>query len=145
MLPKSYSITRADLQAALRAQGVALQPGDVVLIRTGRMTLWPDGDAYILDQPGLGLDAAKWLAEEQGAMVIGGDNLSLEHFPVQTPHNWVPVHTYLLAQRGIPIVEVAYLEDLARDRVYEFAFIGAALRWRGASAAPFRPVALPLR
>jgi kynurenine formamidase len=145
VLPSSYSITPEDLQAALRRQRVSLQPGDVVLIRTGRMTLWPNGDAYILDQPGLGLAAAKWLAEDQQAMVIGGDNLSLEHFPVHTPHNWVPVHTYLLAERGIPIIEVAYLEDLARDEVYEFAFVGAALRWRGASAAPFRPVALPLR
>jgi kynurenine formamidase len=145
VLPKSYSITAADLQDALRRQGVALRRGDVVLIRTGRMTLWPDGDGYILDQPGLGLDGAKWLAEEQGAMVIGGDNLSLEHFPVHSKDNWIPVHTYLLAQRGIPIVEVAWLEELSRDRVYEFAFVGASLKWRGASAAPFRPLALPLR
>lgn len=145
VLPKSYSITPADLQDALRRQGVSLQPGDVVLIRTGRMTLWPDDDAYIHDQPGLGLDGARWLAEEQGAMVIGGDNLSLEHFPVHSQENWIPVHTYLLAQRGIPIVEVAFLEELARDGVYEFAFVAASLKWRGASAAPFRPLALPLR
>lgn len=145
VLPKSYSITPADLQDALRRQGVSLQPGDVVLIRTGRMTLWPDNDGYIHDQPGLGLDGARWLAEEQGAMVIGGDNLSLEHFPVHSKENWIPVHTYLLAQRGIPIVEVAFLEELARDEVYEFAFVAASLKWRGASAAPFRPLALPLR
>lgn len=145
VLPKSYSITPADLQAALQRQGVALRRGDVVLIRTGRMTLWPDGDGYILDQPGLGLDGARWLAEKMGAMVIGGDNLSLEHFPVHSTENWIPVHTYLLAQRGIPIIEVAFLEELARDRVYEFAFIAASLKWRGASAAPFRPIALPIR
>lgn len=145
VLPKSYSITPADLQEALRRQGVTLRRGDVVLIRTGRMTLWPDGDGYILDQPGLGIDGAKWLAEEMGAMVIGGDNLSLEHFPVHSEENWIPVHTYLLAQRGIPIVEVAFLEELARDRVYEFAFIAASLKWRGASAAPFRPIAIPVR
>ena len=144
-LPDSYRITRDDLRAALAAQHVTLQRGDVVLIRGGRMTAWPAGDAYILNQPGLSLDAAKWLAEEQQAMVIGGDNLSLEHFPVEPGGNWIPVHTYLLAERGVPIVEVANLEELARDGVYEFAFIAASLRLRGASAAPFRPIALPLR
>ena len=45
----------------------------------------------------------------------------------------------------MPIIEVVYLEELARDRVYEFAFIAAPLKLRGASAAPFRPLALPLR
>lgn len=144
-LPDSYSITPDDLRAALAKQGTMLERGDVVLIRTGRMSAWPDNDTYILDQPGLGLPGAKWLVEQQGAMVIGGDNLSLEHFPVHGKENWIPVHTYLLAQRGVPIIEVAYLDELARDRVYEFAFIAGSLKWRGASAAPFRPIALPIR
>jgi kynurenine formamidase len=78
-------------------------------------------------------------------MAIGGDNLSLEHFPAEPGHNWIPVHTYLLAQRGIPIIEVVNLEELSRERVYEFAFVAASLRFRGASAAPFRPIAMPLR
>ena len=145
LLPDSYSITPEDLKGALTKQAVTLQPGDVVLIRTGRMTVWPDGDRYILNQPGLGLAAAKRLADDMKVMVIGGDNLSLEHFPVERKDNWIPVHTFLLAQRGMPIIEVVYLEELARDRVYEFAFIAAPLKLRGASAAPFRPLALPLR
>lgn len=145
MLPDSYRITEDDLRNTLRAQHLALEPGDVVLIRGGRMTAWPDGDGYVLNQPGLSRDAARWLAEDQRVMVIGGDNLSLEHFPVEPGSNWIPVHTYLLAERGIPIIEVANLEELARDRVYEFGFIAASLRLRGASAAPFRPIALPLK
>lgn len=59
--------------------------------------------------------------------------------------NYVPLHTYLLAQTGKPIIELAYLEELARDRVYEFAFIGGSLKLRGSDAAPLRPTALPLR
>lgn len=144
-LPASYRISAADLRGALRAQQVALAPGDVVLIRGGRMTAWPDVDGYVLDQPGLSLDAARWLAADQRVMVIGGDNLSLEHFPVEPGGTWVPVHTYLLAQRGVPIVEVVNLEELARERVYEFAFVAASLKFRGASAAPFRPLAMPFR
>jgi kynurenine formamidase len=146
VLDDSYGITRADLEAALGKQRIELQPGDVVLIRGGRMTAWPDDEGYVHDQPGLTLEAARWLAEERRALAIGGDNLSLEHFPVQEGSNtWVPVHTYLLAQAGVPIIEVVDLEALARDRVYEFAFIAASIKFRGASAAPFRPIALPLR
>jgi kynurenine formamidase len=144
MLPDSYSITPEDLKGALARQGTQLRRGDVVLIRGGRMTAWPDVQKYVLNQPGLGLPGAKWLAEEVGVMAIGGDNLSLEHFPVHGKDNWIPVHSYLLAQRGIPIIEVVWLEDLARERVYEFAFVAGPLKLRGASAAPFRPVALPL-
>ena len=145
MLPDSYAITPEDLKGALARQGTRLQPGDVVLIRGGRMTVWPDVQRYVLNQPGLGLPGARWLVDEQRAMAVGGDNLSLEHFPVHGDGNWIPVHSFLLAQRGVPIIEVAWLEELARDRVYEFAFVAAPLKWRGASAAPFRPIALPLR
>ncbi len=53
-----------------------------------------------------------------------------------------PVCSLRLASRSL---EVVYLEELARDHVYEFAFIAASLKFRGASAAPFRPIALPLR
>ncbi len=144
-LPASYGITVDDLKKALDRQGLRLQPGDVVLIRGGRMRAWPDDAGYVDDQPGLSLPAARWLAEEQQVLAIGGDNLSLEHFPVaQGADTWVPVHTYLLAQAGVPIIEVVNLEELARDGVHEFAFIAASLKLRGASAAPFRPLALPL-
>ncbi len=57
----------------------------------------------------------------------------------------MPVHTYLLAQQGAPIIELAWLEELARDQVYEFAFVAGPLKLRGADAAPLRPIAMPLR
>ncbi|RPH54268.1 MAG: cyclase family protein, partial [Acidobacteria bacterium] len=53
--------------------------------------------------------------------------------------------TYLLAQQGAPIIELVNLEALARDRVYQFAFIGASLKFRGGDAAPIRPIALPIK
>jgi kynurenine formamidase len=144
MLADNYRITRADLVGTLRAQGTELQAGDVVLVRTGRMQLYENAAAYIDKAPGLGLDAARFLVEEGGAMIVGADNLSFEAFPSEVSDNYVAVHTYLLAQHGVPIIELAYLDELARDRMYEFAFIGAALKLRGADAAPLRPLALPL-
>ncbi|HEX7992123.1 MAG TPA: cyclase family protein, partial [Stenotrophomonas sp.] len=55
------------------------------------------------------------------------------------------LHTYLLAQQGAPIIELIALDELARDKVYEFAFIGGPLKIRGGDAAPQRPKALPVR
>lgn len=144
MLPDGYRVGREDLVQALEQQGVALQEGDVVLIRTGRMRVYDDAAEFMRNPPGLGLAAARFLAEEHGAMVIGADNLSFEAFPSELDSDYVPVHTYLLAEQGIPIIELAYLEDLARDHVYEFAFVGGPLKFRGADAAPIRPIALPV-
>jgi len=145
MLPDGYRITRDDLKDALNKQQVSLQEGDVVLIRTGRMQSYENAAEYMKNPPGLGFAAARFLVEEGGAMIVGADNLSLEAFPSELEDDYVPVHTYLLAEQGTPILELVYLEDLSRDRIYEFAFVGGSLKFRGADAAPIRPIALPLR
>ena len=144
-LPDNYRVTRQDLRDALARQKITLAQGDVVLIRTGRMRHFEQAQAYMANPPGLSLDAAKFLVEDGGAMVVGADNLSFEAFPSEVPGNYLPVHTYLLAQQGTPILELVDLEGLSRDKVYEFAFIGASLKFRGGDAAPIRPVALPIR
>jgi kynurenine formamidase len=144
MLPDSHAIGEADLRAALERQGTSLRVGDVVLVRTGRMTVWPDAEAFIPDEPGLDLEGARFLAES-GAMLIGADNVGLERHPSGDPESWQPVHTYLLAEAGVPIMEIVDLEELAANAVHEFAFIGACLKIRGATGSPIRPLALPLR
>ncbi|MGD8576617.1 MAG: cyclase family protein [Thiohalophilus sp.] len=145
MLADGYRITRQDLVQALHKQQVSLQSGDVVLIRTGRMQQYDDAAAYMANPPGLGMAAARFLVEEGGAMIVGADNLSFEAFPSEVESNYVPVHSYLLAEQGTPIMELVYLEQLSRDRVYEFAIIGGSLKLRGSDAAPMRPIAIPLR
>lgn len=145
-LPASYAITVADLQMALKAQGSKLLPGDVVLIRTGLMTLWPDPAKYrLLDEAGLSLEAAQWLVEEKKAMLLGADSLGVESLPSPNPANFVPVHSYLLVEKGVSLMEAMWLEDLAKDRVYEFLFIGSPLKFRGGTASPLRPIAIPIR
>jgi kynurenine formamidase len=144
-LPDNYRITRKDLRDALDLQGVKLEKGDVALIRTGRMRDYDNAQVFMANPPGLSLDGAKFLVEDGGAMVVGADNLSLEAFPSEVSDNYLPVHTYLLAQQGAPIIELVNLETLASDRVYQFAFIGASLKFRGGDAAPIRPIALPIQ
>lgn len=109
------------------------------------MQVYERAQAYMKDPPSLGLEAAKFLVEEGGAMIVGADNLSFETFPSEVQGNYIPVHSYLLAQQGVPILELVQLEQLAKDGVYEFAFLGGSLKLRGSDAAPIRPLALPLK
>ena len=141
-LPPSHAIGEDDLKGCLKRQNIALKPGDVVLIHTGQMKLWPNM-AFVANTPGLNRQGAEFLAKN-GAIMIGADNLTLEQTPSAEPVNFFPVHTYLLAEAGVPILEMAYLDELVGERVYEFAFFGACIKLRGATGAPMRPVAMPL-
>jgi kynurenine formamidase len=143
MLPDSHGIGEEELRKALREQGTELRVGDVVLVRTGRMAHWPDPEKFIPNEPGLNREGAEFLARS-GAMMIGADNLGFEQTPSVDPENWQVVHTYLLAEAGVPIMEIVDMQELAAEKVHEFAFIGACMKIRGATGAPIRPIALPL-
>ncbi|HRI94000.1 MAG TPA: cyclase family protein [Nocardioides sp.] len=143
-LPDSYAITVEDCQKVLADEGITLQPGDVAMIRTGRMGFWPDGSKVLGNPPGLSLEAAKWLTG-QGISAIAADQECVEVGPSQHDDNWLPGHCHFLAEAGVPMIELVNLEDLSRDGVNEFCLIAAPIRLRGASGAPLRPIALPLR
>lgn len=141
-LEPNYAIGPDDLKSCCRRQGVEIRPGDVVLVRTGQMRLWPNA-SFAVKCPGINLEAAEYLAH-QGAIMIGADNLALEIMIPDKPESFFAVHAFLLAQAGIPILENAYLEELAAEKVFEFAFFGACIKLRGATGAPMRPIAMRL-
>lgn len=143
MLPDSYGIGEQDLRNALQRQDIELRFGDVVLVRTGRMTTWPDPEKYLFSSPGLTREGAEFLAKA-GAVTIGSDNIGIEQQPAPIGQIWPPVHSYLLAEAGVPMIEVMDLEELAREKVYEFAFVAACIKLRGSTGAPIRPLAIPL-
>jgi len=143
-LPDAYGITEADLADACKRQGSDLRVGDVVIVRTGRMTYWPDASRYLRDEPGITLGAARYLAE-RGAITVGADNIAVEQQPSADPNNYQVVHCYLLAEAGIPMIEVLNVDELVAEDVHEFAFLGACLRLRGATGSPMRPFAIPLK
>jgi len=143
-LPPSHGIGPEDLAGCLKHQKTELRPGDVVLVRSGRMRAWPDPAAFVPNEPGIDRAGAEFLAKA-GAITIAGDNLSLEQVPSADPENWLPVHTYLLAEAGVPIMEMVDMEEIAAAKLYEFCFFGACMKLRGATGAPMRPVAMPLR
>lgn len=145
VLDPNYRVSSKDLEGALKKQQVELQRGDVVLIRTGQAQFYKDAGKFLDQYPGINLDAVKWLVEEKEVMLLGADNLSFEAFPPERNDNWVPVHTYLLAEKGVMFIEQMFLEELSEDRIYEFAFVAASLKLKGASGAPMRPLAIPVR
>jgi kynurenine formamidase len=143
-LPDSYPVSPEDLEAAAREQKVELRRGDVVCVRMGRMSRWPNPD-YADDQPGITVPAARHLLEDNGAMCIAGDTMSLEVLPSVEEDAFLPVHAYMFATAGAQIMEIVQMDELAAERMYEFAFVGFPLKIAGATGAPMRPVAVPLR
>lgn len=141
-LPDTYEITAADLQGALKRQGTSIGSGDVVLVHTGWGALWmKDNTRYLATSPGLGLDAAQFLADRQIVMV-GADNWGIEVSPNPDATQSAPVHQLLLARHGIYQFENLATEALARDAVYEFAFVFAPLPLKGATGSPGNPIAI---
>ncbi len=143
-LATDFSITPQHLEAAARAQEVEIQNGDVVLLRTGWARFWNDPVRYIVggsgavpSGPGPELDGARWLSGH-GVFAAGSDTVAFEKVPAAS----MPVHVHLLVESGIHIIEALNLEELARDRVYEFVFVAAPLKIRGGTGSPIRPIAL---
>jgi kynurenine formamidase len=141
-LPVGTVITARDLQDALEQQAVQLSEGDVVLIHTGHGSLWMvDNEEYNRGAPGIGMEAALWLAEKKVAMT-GADTWPVEVIPSENPELAFPVHQELIARRGIYNFENLNLAELAADKVYEFAFIFAPVKFKGATGSPGNPIAI---
>lgn len=137
-LPSSYAITPGDLE---RAGANELRRGDVAVVRTGRMTRWPDHDAFMNDPPGVGMAAARMLAEDLEVMCLGVD-CGGEPLPPEDPQAFLPVHSYLLTDMGIPVIENMWLEDVAREGIRSFALLAFPLKLVGSTGLPVRPVGL---
>ncbi len=131
-----------DLEAAAKAVKVDVRPGDVVLVRTGWMRNWPDQRKYYstqTGQPGLNLEAAQW-ATERGVFCVGSDNYAVEVMPAPKQAN--PVHVHCLVEKGVHLLEVANLEELSRNKIYEFLLILIPMKIRGGTGSPIRPLAV---
>ena len=136
------AITADDLEGALKREGVAVAAGDVVLVRTGHGQLWmKDNDAFNKGEPGLGMAAAQWLCGRK-IVLVGSDTWATEVVPPENKNRPFEVHQLLLTRNGVYNLENLDLEELAGDRVYEFAFIFAPLRLKGATGSPGNPIAV---
>jgi kynurenine formamidase len=142
LLGPTYEITADDLRGAMQRQKTVIRPGDVVLIHTGWGSLWmKDNATFTGSSPGIGLAAAQILVDAEVTMV-GSDGWGVEVFPNPDASLNAPVHQLFLARNGIYLHENLATEVLARDNVYEFAYMFAPLRLKGATGSPGNPIAI---
>ncbi|MDG6996814.1 MAG: cyclase family protein [Nitrososphaerota archaeon] len=136
VLPERYEITPADIEGAIKSEGVVINPGDAVLVRTGYaryMTI--DSDAYLHKFAGLTAEGARHLASKK-ISVACSDNLA---FGVPKPFE---LHQVFLVDNGIYMIKSLNMEELAKDRVYISTLIVLPLKIRGATGSLVRPIAL---
>jgi kynurenine formamidase len=141
-LPPRYEITPADLKGALQREGVQIKSGDMVIIHTGWGSLWmKDNAKYGDSEPGIGLAAGQMLVDAE-VVVVGADTWGVEVMPNPDSSLSAPVHQLFLARNGIYLHENLITTELARDNVYEFVYMFAPLRLKGATGSPGNPIAI---
>lgn len=145
-LEPGYAVTPPELSACAERQGVAIDSGDIVLIRTGSLTRvqGDDWDAFHAEQrPGLHWSTAGWFADHQVA-AMACDNTGVEA-PSTLPTLRNPFHMIALRDMGLPLGELWNFEDLAvdcaQDGVYDFLLVATAMRLVGGSGSPVNPLA----
>src|SRR5688500_6215978 len=140
-LPDNYEITPQDLQGALARQKQTLRPGDAVLIHTGWGRHWNvDNAKYVKTCPGIGIAAAQWLAG-QDPLLVGADTWAVEVGPNPDPDLSLPVHQFMLAIRGIHLLENLKLDTAAARGAHEFAFVVQPLKIKGGTGSTVAPIA----
>jgi kynurenine formamidase len=144
-LPASEPVTAEELQTVAEHQGVEVRAGDVVLIRSGYLAHWPHQEALERHKTaGPDISAARWLLEK-GVVATGSDTETFEVQPAPdpgSPANPQPVHTLLLIEHGIYLFESIWLEELSRDKVYEFLFVALPLKIEGTTGSMLDPLAI---
>jgi kynurenine formamidase len=156
-------LTPEDLLGALQLQGTTVTTGDILLIRTGWMGWYTQQTQDVkrragtdqLRTPGLlpcdDMAATLWNLH---VSAVGADNPALEVSPFT---DWTSdqagrasrgmnLHVRILPMLGLPIGELFWLEDLARDcaadRRWSFFITSAPINLPGGAATPPNAVAI---
>ena len=137
------AITPADIDAAMKAQGVQIRQGDVVLFHTGYTDakLKSDPKTWVSTQPGLTNAAAVHLAK-MNPMAVGADTWGLEAVPPAPGDRLFYGHVTFLKEHGIYILETMNTGRLAKESVKEFMFVLGQARVKGTVQMIINPVAM---
>ncbi|AJE23746.1 putative cyclase [Azotobacter chroococcum] len=142
IVPGGTEFTVADIKAVLEKQGVSLRKGDVVLFNTGWLELiGKDDKQFLAVEPGIGMEAAQWLAD-QGIVAFGGDTWASEVYPNPSGNEEFPVNQFMLAKRGIYNLELIDSRALVRDKAWEFLFVLGQPLYVGSTQVNINPVAI---
>ena len=120
-----------------------------MLVRTGRWARRAKLGPWNVGREAAGLDASTmpWLKQRDIAL-LGGDGVNdVQPSGVQGAGEAAgrPVHTLTIAVMGVPLVDNAYLEDVAREAAsrkrWEFLTTVQFTRIPGGTATPFNALA----
>ncbi|WP_328676537.1 cyclase family protein [Streptomyces sp. NBC_00322] len=146
-LPGGHAVTPEDLDEAAEFGGVAVGPGDIVLVRTGQIQVVLGGDkhAYGYPSPGLSVRTPEWFHAHDVA-AVANDTLTFEIFPPEIEDLWLPVHALDLVEMGMLQGQNWNLESLstACAEATRYAFLLSAMPepFVGATGTPVAPVAV---
>jgi kynurenine formamidase len=150
-LPMGHEITVAALTAALAAQGTKVMAGDVILIRTGILTVFyesgPDAFYAEFNEPGLTYSPELLeFVQDHDIVGLGSDTLCNEQQYCGAIEAAYPLHMLLMRNLGITFHEALWLEqwaeDCAADRRWDAFYVAAPLRLVGGTGAPMNPIVI---
>ncbi len=143
VLKGGQAITTSDIKAAMQAQKVTINEGDIVLFHTG----WTDAKlvkepkTWVSTEPGLDNGAAKFLAS-LNPMAVGADTWGLDVVPAVKGEKIFYGHVELLRNNGIYILETMNTGRLAKEGINEFMFVLGQARIKGTVQMIINPVAM---
>jgi kynurenine formamidase len=148
---KTTDLTVEDLTRTADAEGVVVEVGDVLLIRTGWLGWYelestPQDRTNFTGAPGLAAsdDVVEFLWDRHVA-AVAADCASLEAWPHPATEEEF-LHFKLIPLLGMAIGELFYLEDLAADcaadGAYDCFITAAPLNKRGGIGSPANAVAI---
>ena len=140
------SVLPGDLSESEDRQGVRVEEGDILLVRTGHATrldeLGPWDTAS--SKAGLHPSCAEFLAERRVA-ALGCDGNS-DTAPSFTEGVGFPIHVLALTALGVHLLDYLHLDELGKACEeagrWEFLFVGAPLRIAGGTGSPLNPIAI---
>ncbi|KAA1292901.1 MAG: cyclase family protein [SAR202 cluster bacterium] len=135
-----------DLLEAEKAQGVKIEEGDILLVRTGNYKMRLANPPAQSGEPMTACQVACTpLFKERGIAMLGTDT-SNDFRPSHYSTVGSPLHTMCLVTMGLWLIDNANLEELseacARRNRYEFMLTLAPLRLRNVTGSPVSPIAL---
>jgi kynurenine formamidase len=149
-LDDGFAITPEHLDATIAAQGAsaAIGRGDIVVVRTGRLTrARREGWKEYAGGPSAGLSftAAGWLHEREIA-AIATDTWGFEVRPNEFDVAFQPLHQIAIPNMGLFIGELwdpdALAADCAKDGRWDFFLTAAPIPFTNAVGAPVNPIAV---
>jgi kynurenine formamidase len=136
-----------DLEAAERAQGVRVGPGDILLVRTGyfgRRRAEGPRNPGTDGSPALHVAALPWLRERSVAMLGTDTHNDISPQPYLRIGN--ALHVVALVAMGMWLIDNGNLEELARACVWyhrwEFMLTVAPLVLERVTGSPVNPIAM---